>query len=131
VLLPDSSAWIEYLRATGSTSHLRVREALDANEPLATTGPVLMEVLAGARDARRAAGYRALLARGPLIPLLDPDDFEEAASIYRTCGRAGVTVRRHVDCLIAAIAIREDVELLHADRGYDAIALHAPLRIAA
>ena len=49
---------------------------------------------------------------------------------YRTCRRNGDTVRKLVDCLIAAVAIRADVELLHADADFEALARHTPLRLA-
>jgi Arc/MetJ family transcription regulator len=44
--------------------------------------------------------------------------------------RAGTTIRRRPACLIAAVAIRADVELLHQDADFDAIALHCPVRTA-
>lgn len=40
----------------------------------------------------------------------------------------GRTVRSLVDCLIAAVALRHDVALLHKDADYDAIAGCLPLR---
>lgn len=50
VTLVDTSAWVEYLRATGSTTHLAVRGILEHDEPAFTTDVLVMEVLAGARD---------------------------------------------------------------------------------
>ena len=96
---------------------------------LATCDPVRMEVLAGARDERHLHQLRRLLARGTSIPTL-PTDYEDAAAWYRTCRRNGDTVRKLVDCLIAAVAIRADVELLHTDADFDALARHTPLRLA-
>jgi len=55
--------------------------------------------------------------------------FEEAAAIHRHCRRNGVAVRSMIDCVIAAIALREDHEVLHADRDFNAIASVLPLRI--
>ena len=57
-------------------------------------------------------------------------DVEDAASIYRACRRIGHTVRSTNDCLIAAIAIRNDVPVLHRDRDYDVIAQITGLRVA-
>ncbi len=94
------------------------------------TEPVAMELLAGARDAAHEHELRALIASVPLLPVGGLDTWESAAAIYRACRRAGVPVRGHVDCLIAAVAIREDVEVLHADRDFDLIARHVPLRLA-
>ena len=88
-----------------------------------------MELLAGARDESHLDDLRRLLARASLIPTL-PQDYDEAAALYRGCRRGGETVRRLIDCLIAAIAIRAEVEVLHADADFDVLARHTPLRIA-
>lgn len=58
-----------------------------------------------------------------------PADYEQAASPYRTSRRRGTTVRRMIDRLIAAHAIRADVPLLHADADFDALARHTDLRL--
>ncbi|MGI8904565.1 MAG: PIN domain-containing protein [Solirubrobacteraceae bacterium] len=50
--------------------------------------------------------------------------------MYRACRRGGETIRTMLDCVIAAVAIREHAELLHHDRDFDAIARHTPLRLA-
>jgi predicted nucleic acid-binding protein len=129
VILVDSSAWIEFQRATGSAADRRLTAAIEADEPLATMGLVLLEVLAGARDDRQARDLRRLLDRCRLIPLQEPFDFEAAAALYRACRRAGTTIRRLPDCLIAVVAIRADAQLLHQDADFDAIARHTPLAL--
>jgi hypothetical protein len=127
MILADTSAWVEYLRATGSREHRRLQAALAADEPLATAGIVLLEVLAGARDDRHARLLTQLLGRCSFLPLDEPADHEAAAGIYRACRRAGDTVRRLPDCLVAAVAIRTGCALLHRDADFDVIARHAPL----
>jgi predicted nucleic acid-binding protein len=44
-----------------------------------------------------------------------------AAENYRRLRKRGVTVRKSVDVLIATWCIENDVELLHADRDFDAM----------
>src|SRR5581483_475242 len=122
VILVDSSAWIEYQRATGSPADRRLTTALEAGEPLATMGLILLEILAGARDERQANDLRRLLARCRFLPVEEPSDHEFAAGVYRACRRAGTTIRRLPDCLIAAVAIRTGTALLHRDADFDAIA---------
>jgi hypothetical protein len=121
---------VEFDRATGSAVNLRVRRALEHDEPLATTGIVLLELLAGAQNETRALELQQLLARCRFLPLEEPSDYEAAAALYRACRRAGATVRRVQDCLIAAVAIRTGTELLHRDTDFDVIALHTPLAVA-
>jgi hypothetical protein len=126
VILVDTSAWVEFLRDTASPVCARVDELLDGQ--IATCHPVRMEVLAGARDERHLADLRGLLARASLLPT-DPVDYEDAAALFRACRRGGDTVRKLIDCLIAATAIRADVPVLHADADFEALARHTALRI--
>ena len=42
----------------------------------------------------------------------------------------GITPRRLLDCLIAAVAIRTGVPVLAQDRDYELIAEHTPLELA-
>ena len=131
MILVDSSAWIEYHRATGSPVDARLTQAIETDEPLATMGLVLLEVMSGARDESHARDLRRLLARCEFLPLEEPSDPEAAAALYRTCRRQGTTIRRLPDCLIATVAIRKRAELLHRDSDFDAIARHAPLVLVA
>lgn len=126
--LADSSAWIEFLRATGSPTHLRMHELVDDGE-LHVTDVVVMEVLAGARDADHADDLRQLLARFEYAPTDAPWAYHHAAEIDRRCRRAGSTVRKTTDCLIAAVALRENLPVLHRDRDFDVIAELTGLRI--
>ena len=116
MILADTSAWVEYDRATDSEVHTRVRELVVAGDELATTEPVVMEVLAGARDDRREEQLSALLSRCALLSVQPQTDFRDAARLYRRCRQAGVTPRGLVDCLIAVVALRRDVAVLARDR---------------
>ena len=127
--LVDTSAWVEYLRATGSGTHHAVRRLLEREVPAHTTDVVVMEVLAGARDDDHRDRLRRLLARCEHVPVEGLDDFEAAADLYRACRAAGETVRALNDCLVAAVALRASVAVLHADRDFDVLARHVGLQI--
>ena len=126
MILVDTSAWVEFLRDTGSVVCILVEELLAAD--IAVCEPVRMEVLAGARDESHLLDLRRLLARAVVIPT-QTTDYEDAAALYRRCRREGETVRKLMDCLIAAIAIRAGVPILHNDADFDALARHTELRI--
>lgn len=126
MILVDTSAWIEFLRDTGSPICKRVDHLLARR--IATCDPIRMEVLAGARDEQHLQALRRLLARGSVLRT-GPADYEAAAAHYRACRRKGETVRKLIDCLIAAVAIRDGVPILHADTDFDVLARHTPLRI--
>jgi predicted nucleic acid-binding protein len=115
VILVDTSAWVEYDRATGSAVDQRLTTLIAADGPVAVTEPVIMEVLAGARSDRRESDLRRLLLRFRLLPFDVVADFDGAARLYRNCRRAGVTPRGMVDCMIAAVALRQAARLLSHD----------------
>jgi predicted nucleic acid-binding protein len=122
VILADTSAWVEYDRATGSSVDRRLSELIEAGGPVAVTEPVVMEVLAGARDDRREADLRRLLLRFELLRFDAVADFDGAVRIYRRCRAAGVTPRGMVDCMIASVAWRREATLLAHDADIDRVA---------
>ena len=127
MLLADTSAWIEFLRGTGSAQAHHMREAIAARE-VVVIDPILLEVMAGARRNTVAALERLLVAQRieALAPRLD---WLDAATIYRQLRRRGATLRSQTDALIAAVAIRLDVPVLHRDRDFETIARYTPLRL--
>jgi predicted nucleic acid-binding protein len=127
MVLVDTSAWVEFLRDTGSPVCRRVNRLLGGD--VATTDPVRMEVVAGARDEAHATELQRLLLLASAIAVTS-GDYDDAAALYRACRRGGETPRRLIDCLIAAVAIRAGVPVLHADADFDVLARHTPLRVA-
>ncbi len=122
VILPDTSAWVEYDRGTGSPVGRRLTELIESEAPVGVTEPVLMEVLAGARDDPRESELRRLLQRFQLLSFDAAIDFDGAARIYRRCRAAGVTPRGMIDCMIAAVAQRHGATLLAYDADMDRVA---------
>lgn len=122
MILADTSAWVEYDRATGSPVDRRLAELIASDGPVAVTEPVLMEVLAGARSDERESDLRRLLLRFDLLPFDVAADFDSATRIYRRCRAAGVTPRGMVDCMIAAVAWRQRAALLAHDADMDHVA---------
>jgi len=129
VILADSSAWVEYDRATGSATDQRLSELIAADGPVAVTEPVIMEVLAGARSDAREADLRRLLLRFHLYHFDAAADFDGAVRIYRRCRRAGITPRGLVDCMIAAVAWRQRATILACDVDLDRVARVAGIEL--
>jgi predicted nucleic acid-binding protein len=126
VIVVDSSAWIEHFRQTGSTIHLTVRRLLGERSQIAVTEVVVMEVLAGTTRPAEASSY---LRGFTMLPLQGLRDFEHAAALFRACRAAGETVREMTDCLVAVPTIRAGATLLQADRDFETLARHSPLRL--
>jgi hypothetical protein len=125
VILVDTSVWIEVFRVR---SPLDLEAVVDFDD-VATCLPVIQEVLQGFRDE---AAYRrardAMLALPVVESPLAEDVFVQGVDLYRSARRSGLTVRSSADCLIAACAIRHDLEVLHRDRDYTALAEVSALR---
>lgn len=129
MLLADTSAWVDFLRAAPSPQERRLREAITRRE-VVVIDPIFMEVMAGARREALARTQR-LLESQQHRPLASRLDWLDAATIYRQLRARGVTIRSQIDALVAAVAIRLDLPVLHRDRGYDQIARHTSLRLVA
>lgn len=126
MVLVDTSVWIEVFRRR---PRVDLEQSVDFDD-VVTCLPVIQEVLQGFRD--ETAFLRARLAMQALPILESPlgaETFLVAADLYRSGRRAGLTIRSGVDCLIAACALRHDVEVLHQDRDYDTIAKVSGLRV--
>jgi predicted nucleic acid-binding protein len=75
---------------------------------------------------RRA--YEAMFAFPVLEMPFSRVVIENAVRLYRAARRSGLTIRSSLDCLIAACAVRADVELVHRDRDFAALARVSTLR---
>lgn len=122
----DTSAWIEFLRNTSSPACNEVDRLLTSE--IAICDVVAMELLAGARDESHMAQLRGLIGRTTVFPVLTID-YETAALLYRRCRGRGDTVRRLIDCIIGAVALRHGLAVLHHDADFDTLARHTDLQI--
>jgi len=129
VIVVDTSVWIDVLNDTPAPQAQRCTQLIESGEPIALTDVILTEVLQGLRSDREAALVERHLRAFPVLRLEELDDFVLAATLYRAARRAGVTIRKTLDCLIAAPCVRTGAPLLHADGDFDRLATCTPLRI--
>src|SRR5689334_13505346 len=92
---------------------------------LVTCGPIAQE---GLRPGPEADAFRRAFLAVPCISNPLPlHTFLTAAGIYAQGRRRGYTIRASTDCLIAAIAIENDVPVWHRDRDFAVIAKYTNL----
>jgi len=103
---------------TTSPTHPAILAELEGIEPIDRSSTNSFESEAF-RDA-----FLAIPVLSNPVPL---DLYVSAADIYRLGRRKGVTIRSGVDCLIAAIAIRNAIPVWHRDRDFDVIARYTAL----
>jgi predicted nucleic acid-binding protein len=129
VIVVDTSVWIDVLGGRQSRQALRCVELIEGGEPVALTDVIFTEVLQGLGSEEEAALVERHLRAFPVLRREGLDDFALAAALYRTARGAGVTIRKTLDCLIAAPCVRTGAPLLHADADFDRLASCTPLRI--
>lgn len=125
MVLVDTSIWIAVFSARKPLD----LEAVVPFAEIVTCLPVVQEVLQGFRDEFSYRRARAAMVAMPIVE--SPIGLEvalEAADLFRRARAVGLTIRSSVDCLIAACAIRHDLEVLHRDRDFSSLARVSALR---
>ncbi len=128
IVVVDSSVWIDFFSGRPDRQVERLEQLLAAGDDVCLCGIILAEILQGVRsdiDYRKTKAYLESLLYLPM----DRRTFEMAAEIYRSLRKKGVTVRKPVDCMIASVAIEQDIPLLHNDRDFDPIEKHCGLEV--
>ncbi len=126
-MLFDTSVWIHFLKGKNTESASLLQTSIRELLPVYICPPIYQEILQGIRDEQQYANIKDKLISLNFIHL--DSYFEEAAKIYRSLKKKGITIRKPNDCLIAYYAIHFKVQLVHNDRDFDNIALHSPLKI--
>ncbi len=128
-VLVDTSVWSLALRRTKPTSVGIVRQLTSLVEQglVAMIGPIRQELLSGVRRASQFAKLRDHLRAFPDIRL-DHLDHEEAATCFNRCRAKGVQ-GSNTDFLIAAVAVRYELEIFTTDRNFLDLARLLPIKL--
>lgn len=125
MILVDTSVWIAVFRRRNP---YKIEDAVDFDE-IVTCLPVIQEILQGFREERAYRTARDAMLALPIVESpMEQSLFLEAAQLYRSARRRGITIRSSVDCLIAACALRHDLPVLHRDRDYELLREISPLQ---
>ena len=125
MILVDTSIWIEFFKKKSQTII-----PIDLIPNLAVCPPVVQEVLQGIKDdATYLRIQRSLLSFRIAGATMDISYYQEAANIYRSARRRGITIRSSVDCLIAAIALRDKFQIWHQHRDFEEISRFTELKL--
>ena len=127
MILVDTTVWIDYFADRENEGTRKLTEAVENEEDLATCGFVVTEVLQGIRTDSRFRVVEGILGDLTFLPA-SKATFIRAAQIYRACRKKGVTIRKPIDSMIAAVCIEQTSFILHNDRDFDHIAKHFPLQ---
>ncbi|HEB02856.1 MAG TPA: PIN domain nuclease [Nitrospirae bacterium] len=121
MILVDTSVWIDFLNGVDSPHRKVLHRLIDDDEDVAITEIILTEILQGINQDKLYETLKDYLLEFPLYKAKGVETFVEAARIYRECRKKGKTVRKTVDCIIAAICMENDLTLLHKDSDFNHI----------
>jgi predicted nucleic acid-binding protein len=124
--LIDSSAWIHFFNQTSPRHIAAVRRAL-TEDKACTCGVIITEVLRGVRNSKER---KLLLEHFSLLEYfeLEMQDYFDAAENAFELKKKGWTTKT-IDLLIACIALKNDLVLIHDDRDFEFMAKHFPLKL--
>jgi predicted nucleic acid-binding protein len=127
LILVDSSVWIGYFNGS-VTPATDMLDALLNREHLAVGDVILTEVLQGFADDRDFSTAQRMLASLQLVEVGGREIAIQAAKNFRALRKAGITIRKTIDTLIATRCIESGLELLHDDRDFDPFVKYLGLR---
>jgi len=120
MVLVDTTVWIDFFTARSSDHVVALENLIRDREDICICGIVLTEVLQGIGKDSEFKKTRDLLTNLLFLPMPYPV-FLKAAEIYRDLRRKGITIRKTVDCMIASVAIENNIPILHNDKDFKAI----------
>ncbi len=130
MILVDTSVLIDLFKGISNDPTDRMREVLTHDIPFGITSVIYQEVLQGAKSEKEYALLKEYLSCQRFYHPKDPlKTYEDAAQIYFRCRKKGVTIRSTIDCLIAQIALEQNLLLLHNDKDFDAMAPIVELKL--
>ncbi|UFH53631.1 PIN domain nuclease [Spirosoma sp. KNUC1025] len=128
-MIVDTSVWVNGLWGIQTEQVTLVAQYITADQRIYSTPTILQEVLQGVQDDSRYESVKEGMMAHTML-MLDPVEAAiEAAQLYRTLRKKGITTRKPNDCLIAHYAIFYDMPILHNDADFDQIARFTALRI--
>jgi predicted nucleic acid-binding protein len=128
VILADTSAWIDYFRGV-SAPYTDLLDLELARNRIVTGDLIIAEFLQGFRDEREYLEAKRIMDSLEYRDLVGRDIALAASQNYRTLRKAGVTVKKTIDVLIATFCIKNDLELIHNDRDFDAMEEELGLKV--
>lgn len=118
MILVDTSVWIDFLRGKDSKHRYLLRRLIEKEEDICLTEIILTEILQGIKDDALYETTKEYLLEFPMIKPKGTETYIKAAEIFRKCRKQGMTIRKTIDCIIAAIAQENNLALLHNDSDF-------------
>ncbi|MDF1526246.1 MAG: PIN domain nuclease [bacterium] len=129
MILVDTSVWVDFLKGANSPHRRILHNLIKEDADISITDIILTEILQGIKNDRDFKSAKDYLLEFPIYVPRGIETYIMAAQLYRDCRKKGKTVRKTVDCIIAAVCIENGLMLLHKDADFDFIEACTTLRI--
>lgn len=125
--LVDTSVWIDFIRGKPGPAVDPLRSLVQSGQTVGICAVIYQEILQGAESEQRFAAFRDFFNDVQFYhPKHLTQSYAQAAYLFFSCRRQGLTIRSTIDCLIAQIAIEHDLILLHSDKDFTRMATVIP-----
>ena len=122
MIMVDTSIWIDFFNGNNENEKVKLlEEYLNEGKDIYITDIILTEILQGFRDDNKYTIVKNSMLTLKFAHASNFETFIHASDIYRECRKKGITIRKTIDCLIAAVAIENGLSLLHKDNDFDNI----------
>lgn len=127
MILVDTTVWIDFFTGNATPQVAVLDLLISEGQDICICGMVLTEVLQGVREDKQ---YKQICTyfQNLLYVHMTQAIHLNAANIYRSLRKQGITIRKPIDCMIASLAIAHNIQLLHNDKDFDPIAKHCHLK---
>lgn len=127
MILVDTSVWVDFFSDHSTQQVKLLVDAIENNYIICICDIIITEVLQGIMSDRDCQQTKKLFSQLTHINTSTQAHIY-AANIYRQLRNKGITIRKTIDCIIAATSIDAKLPLLHHDKDFDQISKYLPLR---
>ncbi|MBI3606252.1 MAG: PIN domain nuclease [Nitrospirae bacterium] len=121
MIVVDTSIWIDFLKGENSPEQRKLHSLINDEEDIAIVEIIFTEILQGIKEDKEFQTMKGFLLDFPIYKPKSIETYFHAAQIYRDCRKKGKTIRKTVDCIIAAICMENSLTLFHKDSDFDNI----------
>lgn len=127
MVLVDTSVLIDFLKEVDNPATDKLNEVIEIQIPFGIIVHIYQELLQGTAsqyDFNTLKKYLDTISF--YYPKNEKESYDSAANIYFKCRKHGLIIRSSLDCIIAQIAIENNLKLLHNDRDFENIKIIFP-----
>lgn len=127
MILVDTSVWIAYF-LDQKIPQVEFLDQMIREREIYICGVIVTEILQGIKNENAHQEIARLLQSLKYLHT-SYETYIHAANIYRKLRDKGITIRKTIDCIIAAVALKHNMELLHLDKDFNNIEKYCDLKV--